>query len=99
MKKKLAVFLLALIVPIMALTGCSCVTKNIDYKTYSESRFIFVGKYETIYDGDGNSLHIHLLVDKETRIIYLYTGYDGGITPLLDKNGNVSYYTGSLLEE
>ena len=96
MKKKILSLLIVLFIPVLILCGCG--TKNKDYKEYSNSRFIFVGKYETIYDGGGNSLHIYLLVDKETRIIYLYTGYDGGITPLLDKNGNVTYYKGNLEE-
>ena len=38
-----------------------------------------------------NMGYIQILVDKETGVNYLFckSGYAGGLTPLLDKNGNV----------
>lgn len=92
--KKIFSLVLILALPLVLLCGCG--TKSVDYKDY-EQRFIFVGKYETIEDPGGYGVCIYLLVDKETKIIYLYD-YDGGMTPLLDKKGNVTYYNGSLEE-
>ena len=65
-----AIVLIALLVPMLILCGCG--TKNKDYKEYSNSRFIFVGEYEQIETPNGNDAEFYLLVDKETRIIYLY---------------------------
>lgn len=98
MKKRILSLLIVLLIPILVLCGCG--TKNKDYKEYSNSRFVFVGEYEQIETPNGNNTDFYLLVDKETRIIYLYlTGVErAGITPLLDKNGNVTYYKGNLEE-
>lgn len=98
MKKKILIVLIVLFVPILILCGCG--TKNKDYKEYSNPRFVFVGEYEAIESPNGDSIDFYLLVDKETKIIYLYFdgGYGAGITPLLDKNGNVTYYKGNLEE-
>ena len=98
MKKKTLIVLIVLLIPILILCGCG--TKNKDYKEYSNSRFIFVGEYEQIETPNGNNTDFYLLVDKETRIIYLYLeSIEGaGTTPLLDKNGNVTYYKGNLEE-
>ena len=52
-----------------------------------ENRFIEICKYS---DAD-------LLIDKETKIIYVKYHLSGiGITPLLDSEGNVQYYEGNL---
>ncbi len=40
---------------------------------------------------EGFSPRIDILVDTQTGVNYLFcqSGYSGGLTPLLDKNGNV----------
>ena len=48
-------------------------------------------RFEVVYS-DGNaltSIGTIILVDKETGVHYLFTksGYSGGLTPLLDKDG------------
>ena len=98
MKKKILSLLIVLLIPLLVLCGCG--TKNKDYKEYEETRFVFVGEYSEIEDVAGNDISFSLLVDKETKIIYLYIsgGYKAGITPLLDKDGNITYYKGSLEE-
>lgn len=42
--------------------------------------------------GKDKSISCYILTDKETGIQYLsnWTGAGGGITPLLDENGNIS---------
>lgn len=93
--KKIFSLVLILVLPLVLLCGCG--TKSVDYKDY-EQRFIFVGGYEPIKSPDDWSVNLYLLVDKETKIIYLYEGHRGGLTPLLDKKGNITYYNGSLEE-
>ena len=45
-------------------------------------------RFETIYSQGAGTIEI--FVDKETGVNYLYrsTGYSGGLTVLLDKDGN-----------
>ena len=46
-------------------------------------------RFEKVYSQGAGSTEIW--VDKETGVNYLYfnAGYSGGLTPLLDKDGNV----------
>lgn len=50
----------------------------------TDNRFVTVHK-------EGISEGCKIIVDKETGVHYLYSfsGYSGGITPLLDKDGKV----------
>lgn len=95
-KVMIVALILCLLMPVLLFCGCG--TKSSDYKVYDEQRFVYVGRYESIETPGGNEIYIELLVDKETRIIYMCVGGYSiyAITPLLDKNGNVTYYTGSL---
>ncbi|SFD27180.1 DUF6440 family protein [Ruminococcus albus] len=47
-------------------------------------------RFETVYS-QGTIDVVKVLVDKETGVNYVFTkeGYAGGLTPLLDENGNV----------
>ena len=47
-------------------------------------------RFEKIYSQGGLAC-MEIWVDKETGVNYLYhqSGYSGGLTPLLDKDGNV----------
>ena len=61
------------------------------------------GRFFFLYVDDGSSYTpFRILVDKETRIQYLVyerTGSNASgvaMTPLLDKEGNVTYYEGEL---
>ena len=60
-----------------------------------ESRFL-----ELPLPYDKENSYFKILVDKQTRVEYLYyeDSYSdaGGLTPLLDKNGNISYYEGKI---
>ena len=95
-KIMIVALILCLLIPVLLLCGCG--TKSSDYKECDEQRFVYVGRYGCIETPSGSGVHIALLVDKETRIIYMCVegSYKYAITPLLDKNGNVTYYTGSL---
>ena len=48
-------------------------------------------RFERTYIQGGFAGSIEIWVDKETGVNYLYksAGYGGGLTPLLDANGNV----------
>ena len=58
-----------------------------------EKRFI-----KTYSQGGGT---MQIWVDRETGVNYLYrqSGYSGGLTPLLDREGNVVVTPLSLLQE
>ena len=47
-------------------------------------------RFETVYS-QGTLDVVKVLVDKETGVNYVFAkeGYAGGLTPLLDENGNV----------
>lgn len=47
-------------------------------------------RFETVYSQGTNDV-VKVLVDKETGVNYVFAkdGYAGGLTPLLDENGNV----------
>ena len=55
---------------------------------FSNDRFEIVEKERNLY---GGSWIIH---DRETNVLYLWVecGYQGGLTPLLDQNGEVTFY-------
>ena len=57
-----------------------------------ESRFV-----ELPLPYDKKNSGFGMLVDKQTRVEYLYHKTYGSITPLLDKKGNISYYKGKYL--
>ena len=46
-------------------------------------------RFEKVYS-QGRMTSIEIWVDKQTGVNYLYrqSGYSGGLTPLLDKDGN-----------
>ena len=48
-------------------------------------------RFEVKRVGEKNPIETYILTDKETGVQYLYTwgGAGGGLTPLLDKNGEV----------
>ena len=47
-------------------------------------------RFEKVY-GQGGLSHMEIWLDKETGVNYVYhqSGYAGGFTPLLDKEGKV----------
>lgn len=54
------------------------------FEKNTDDRFITIHK-------EGNIEGVKIIVDKETGVNYLYSwsGYSGGITPLLDRDGKV----------
>lgn len=91
MRKLIFILVLILIAPFCL---CGCAQKSKDYKEQQQTRFIIIERYK---DGVISDDYI-IIVDKQTRIMYLkYVGaYRGGITPLLDENGNPQRYEGEL---
>ncbi len=51
-------------------------------------------RFEVVYK-QGTIDVIEILVDRETGVQYLYrtNGYAGGMTPLLDRSGNITVKT------
>lgn len=48
---------------------------------------------------DKKNSEFGMLVDKQTRVEYLYHKTCGSVTPLLDRKGNISYYNGKIFIE
>lgn len=89
--KKFLFIVILLLAPICV---CGCIQKSEDYKEQQQTRFVVIERYKDKPISDDYLI----IVDKQTRIMYLqYCGsYRGGITPLLDENGNPQRYEGEL---
>ena len=81
----------------MLLCGCGEVPQSKDFTSEKNSRFVYVKEYTY---GDNDSLKI--LVDKETRVMYLYK-YNGngnattaGLTVMLNADGTPMLWDGEL---
>lgn len=110
MKRKILCILLLAIVS-SALTGCMgrLVEKddlepdknNPHTYNYSEDSRFRVVSIENIEDGQLSGLDIIVLVDKETKVMYMQTerfqaGYSTTLQVLLDKEGKPLIYDGEL---
>lgn len=84
MKMRVVCLMLALILLAFVLTSCGVESAEAD-KTNP-----FRGMFE-VYAVDG---HTSVLVDKETRVCYLWRGvsYQGGLTVMLDEDGRPLTY-------
>lgn len=95
MKKLILCILFIFIIPVCILfTGCGGTQKANDYSKSQNDRFLLIKEYK-----DGVDTYI-ILVDKETRVLYLrYSeSYRAGLTVMLDANGNPLLYEGQLDE-
>lgn len=95
--KKLKALSVVAICVILILCVClvifsGCAKKSSDFKEQENNRFIFIEEYKAV---DENNNSFYLVVDKETKYIYIYT-MAGGITPLLDSKGEPQKYKGAL---
>ena len=81
---------------------CSCggpdTTKRFEENVQhtKESRFFVL-----YLPNDQESSDFEILVDKETRVEYLFyrAPYRCGLTPLLDKEGNITFYEGEIKKQ
>lgn len=98
--KKLVISLLAF----LTIVTCAACEDNRDYENYTPqegSIFVCVESYTDPYLGD-----VKILVDKETRIMYLYywergndQHFSSSITVLYDSKGMPKKYVGVLKDE
>ena len=94
--KKILCLLFILITPLL-FCGCESIPEREDYSTESLDRFVFVKQY-----GEGSGETIKILVDKETKIMYMYYqdggGYSGtaGLTVMLNADGTPMLWEGEL---
>lgn len=90
MKKKLISLLLVLVMPMLVLCGCNDPRTSKVGQEYNIGNITFVKVEQS---GD-----FCILVDKETRVMYLYDrgDYHGGITALLNADGSPMLYEGEL---
>jgi hypothetical protein len=87
---------LAIFIMLFNISCTECDQENNTVKV-EDGRFFFV-----YVDDASNYSHFSILVDKETRIQYLVFSRMGNstsgiaMTPLLDRDGNITYYQGEL---
>lgn len=92
MKKKLFCLLLLFILPVCLLfTGCVSTAQTADVREEFVIGDIVLVKVE-------HGRHFDMFVDKKTKVIYIYntTGYQGGLTAMLDSDGKPLIYEGEL---
>ena len=85
MKRIFAIFL-AVIIMALLLVGCG--------KT-GDDAFV-TGRFRTVEFQESFWSQEVIVVDTETNVLYLWvsSGYGGGLTPLLDGDGNVQFWDG-----
>ncbi len=97
MKKKLISLLLVLVMPMLVLCGCRKMPTTDDYVEQENDRFVYVKKYNI-----GDNDYFRILVDKETRVMYLCEVIVGGssqglgLTVMLNADGSPMLYEGEL---
>lgn len=95
MKKKLLILLCSLLLGV-SLVGCgsdgSNESENLSTVTIGGREFIVISDYPYIDEGS------RLYVDVETKIQYLFidSGYEGGLTVLVDAEGKPILYEGVI---
>lgn len=97
--KKIILYLILSIVMLFTLTSCK---QNENYNEHMPEygpQFMLLEEYEDPYLGK-----TYILVDKDSRVIYLLIYYDTtnvdskSITPLYDNEGKVKRYTGAIID-
>ena len=97
--KKIILYLILLVVMLFTLTSCK---QNENYNEYMPEygpQFMLLEEYEDPYLGK-----TYILVDKNSRVIYLYLHPNANktdskaLTPLYDSEGKVKRYTGAIIE-
>ena len=100
--RKIRKSLLTIVLAVFCVLGLSSCVKNKNYEEYKPthgSMFVCVESYTDPYLGD-----VKILVDKETRIMYIrYYESEGdgeysGMTILYDSNGNPKKYMGVITD-
>lgn len=97
MKKNLFLILLILIMPVFILCGCGEIPKSEDYASEGNTRFVYVKEYTV-----DNDTRFKILVDKETKVMYLYYSSMGssrgyaGLTVMLNADGTPMLWEGEL---
>ena len=89
--KKIATLILALIMSVVILSGCSNETNNDILKT----RFVIIDDNVSVEDiPNGFSNKAYFFADRETGVIYFYinSSYRGAITALLSTDGTPMLY-------
>ena len=100
MKKIIITFLLLVTISLTTLTGCGRPNENyLEYKPQYGPQFALLEEYGDPYLGK-----TYILVDKNSRVIYLYLHPNTNktdskaLTPLYDSEGKVRRYTGAIIE-
>ena len=93
---KLKKCFLALVLVISMLFSLAACSENKNYEEYQPmegSMFIYIESYEDPYLGN-----VKILVDKETRIMYMYAvkNYAACITVIYDSKGEPKKYNGVI---
>lgn len=95
--KKLLILLLVLIMPIGLLCGCG--TKADNYQENLSTRFVIVEKVQESFRDTRDSIYdICIVVDKETKIMYLafFGRYKVSVETMLNTDGTPMIWQGEL---
>lgn len=90
-------FILFLVLPVIMLVGCGKIPQTSDFTSEENNRFVYVKEYR-YHDND----YFRILVDKETRVMYLYkcnvNGHNStaGLTVMLNADGTPMLWEGEL---
>ena len=100
MKKIIIAFLFSLCISLLTLTGCSIPDESYSgYKPEYGPQFMLLESYHDPYLG-----RTYILVDKNSRVMYLLINYDTNktdskaLTILYDSEGKVRRYMGVISE-
>ena len=98
MKKIIIAFLLSLCISLITLAGCSIPNESYsEYKPQYGPQFICVEEYKDPYLG-----YIYILVDKNTRIMYMFVddtdAKNRGLSVLYTSEGIPRKYSGAIIE-
>ncbi len=87
-------FIKSIIGILLILSICSCGGPEKETVQHTEKSRFFV----LHLPNDQEISDFEILVDKETRVQYLFFRdfYQCGLTPLLDKDGNITFYEGEI---
>ena len=87
-KEKTISFIISAVVMAFVIALCVALVIQGSSKTpFSNDRFEIVQEQKNLYAAS------YIIADKETGVLYLWvqSGYAGGLTPLLDSNGEVVF--------
>ena len=92
-------FIKSIIGILLILSICSCGGPDTTNRYKETVQYTEKSRFFVLHlPNDQEISNFEILVDKETRVQYLFfrDTYQCGLTPLLDKDGNITFYKGEI---